>query len=280
MNIWIVSLLILLAIVSCFLYWQNNSIVVSEHKYYSEKIPNAFENAKILHISDFHNKRFGKNQDNIVKKVKNESPTAIVITGDLIDRRRFDLKVAMLLIDQIVKIAPVYYVTGNHEAWSGKYEQVRFKLIEAGVIFIADEVATLNIGEDSINIFGIQENMESKGGLSKSSESALKAYSKARNINNFTILLAHRPELFKLYQEYAVEIVFSGHAHGGQIRLPFLGGVFAPDQGLFPKYHGGKYIENGVTLFLSRGMGNSLFPLRIFNRPEIIVVNLNHDTKQ
>lgn len=270
-------IIIILISVTIFIIWQNNSIVVSEHNYKNSKIPKSFVGFKILQVSDLHNKSFGKNQVRLIKTIKDISPDIILITGDLIDRRKYNLEIAEEFIDQVVKIAPVYYVSGNHEAWSGKYSEIKDLLIEKEVTVLDNEVVVYSIGEESINIVGLKDPAFQKSnyidGINKREiEEFLSNY---ENKKEFEIVLSHRPELINLYEKYDVDIIFSGHAHGGQIRLPFIGGILAPDQGFFPKYDAGRYDEGDTTMYVSRGLGNSIFPFRIFNRPELIVVNLN-----
>ena len=222
---------------------------------------------------------FGDEQDKLIGKVEDLSPNIIVITGDLIDRRRYNLEKAMLFINSAVKIAPVYYVSGNHEAWSGKYYEIKERLIDAGVIVMEDSKLDITRGNNSIKLLGLSDpdflTSDYIDGTDTSKvEEKLKEWSE---IEGFKILLSHRPELFDLYSENNIDMIFSGHAHGGQIRLPFVGGLVAPDQGLFPKYTAGSYTSNTSTMYVSRGLGNSLFPVRVFNRPEIISVTLKSD---
>lgn len=275
----LIILVIFIVICIAFSIWQNNSIVISNFDYNKSKLPTEFNNFKIVHISDLHNKVFGDEQDKLIGKVEDLSPDIIVITGDLIDRRRYNLEKAMLFINSAVKIAPVYYVSGNHEAWSGKYYEIKERLIEAGVIVMEDSKLDITRGNNSIKLLGLSDpdflTSDYIDGTDTSKvEEKLKEWSE---IEGFKILLSHRPELFDLYSENNIDMIFSGHAHGGQIRLPFVGGLVAPDQGLFPKYTAGSYTSNTSTMYVSRGLGNSLFPVRVFNRPEIISVTLKSD---
>lgn len=275
----LIILVIFIVICIAFSIWQNNSIVISNFDYNKSELPTEFNNFKIVHISDLHNKVFGDEQDKLIGKVEDLSPNIIVITGDLIDRRRYNLEKAMLFINSAVKIAPVYYVSGNHEAWSGKYYEIKERLIEAGVIVMEDSKLDITRGNNSIKLLGLSDpdflTSDYIDGTDTSKvEEKLKEWSE---IEGFKILLSHRPELFDLYSENNIDMIFSGHAHGGQIRLPFVGGLVAPDQGLFPKYTAGSYTSNTSTMYVSRGLGNSLFPVRVFNRPEIISVTLKSD---
>lgn len=254
-----------------FVNWQNNHIIINRINYINSKVPDEFIGYKIAHISDLHNKKFGKKQKRLEKKIKEVSPDIIVITGDLIDRRRYDLESAMEFIEAGMKIAPVYYVSGNHEAWSGKYEEIKDRLSSLGVVILDDRKTEIIKDKEKIEIIGLADPAFSTNTFKL--EEKLKSMSED---SVFQILLCHRPELFKIYIREKIDLIFSGHAHGGQIRIPFIGGLLAPDQGLFPKYTSGLYEEGESSLVVSRGLGNSIFPIRIFNRPEIIVLTLEN----
>lgn len=272
----ILVLLIILCGSIGFCLWQNNSITITKSDYINSKIPEEFNGFVIAHISDLHNKQFGKDQQYILSKLKNISPNTIVITGDLIDRRKYDLDTAMSFIEGAIDIAPVYYVSGNHEAWSGRYATIVKRLKEAGVHVIDDDVVKLLTGDSSIFMFGVKDpDFLTSSYLEGTDITAMKEHlEKWSSYEGFKILLSHRPELFDLYCQSNMDLIFTGHAHGGQFRIPFVGGLFAPDQGLFPKYTSGSHSKKSSTMYVSRGLGNSIIPIRIFNRPEIVVVTL------
>jgi len=262
-----------------FCIWQNNSIMITRFEYADEGIPSEFDGFTIVHVSDLHNKEFGPQQEDIVEKVKSISPDIIVITGDLVDRRKYNLEVAMDFVEKASEVAPVYFVSGNHEAWSGKYDLIKSRLTAAGVIVLDNEKTELIKGNSSIRILGLSDpdflTSEYLNGTDTSEmEAQLCGWSAG---NDFNILLSHRPELFDLYSENGMDLVFSGHAHGGQFGIPGIGGLVAPDQGFFPKYYGGRYSNFSTCMFVSRGLGNSIIPIRLFNRPEIIAVVLEAD---
>jgi predicted MPP superfamily phosphohydrolase len=270
----IVAIVLLLGV---FFYWQNNSIEVSRYDYSNSKVPSDFVGFKIVHISDLHNKMFGKNQVKLLSEVESLSPNIIVITGDLIDRRKFDLEKAMCFIDGAMKIAPIYYVSGNHEAWSGNYSDIRRNLVASGVTVLDDESVEITINDGSIELLGLSDPGFYNGSITKDMnvdnvDVYLNGWSEA---DGFKILLSHRPELFELYCDNNIDLTFAGHAHGGQFRIPFIGAIFAPDQGFLPEFTSGGYAKDSSTMFVSRGLGNSIIPIRIFNRPEIIAVTLN-----
>ena len=256
--------------------WGNSALMVNEIKITNDKIPQSFEGFRIAQVSDLHNAELGKDNNKLIEKLNECEPDIIVLTGDLIDSNHTNLEVALSFARQAVKIAPCYFVTGNHEAWVGsQYEELKTSLENAGVTVLQDEAIELNYGDECIQLIGLNDPDFSERD-SFLSESILETKLSQVNISNgFTILLSHRPECFNVYQNKNIDLVLSGHAHGGQFRLPFLGGVIAPNQGLFPKYDAGTYTENGTTMIVSRGIGNSIIPVRINNRPEIVIIELN-----
>lgn len=272
----IITTIIILFVV--FFLWQNNSITVSEYEYSNPKIPSDFLGYKIVHISDLHNKMFGQDQSKLLSEVVSLRPDIIIITGDLVDRRKFDLEKAMCFIDGAVEIAPIYFVSGNHEAWSGMYPEIKDRLLASGVIVLDDTFTEILKGDGSIKLFGFADPGFNNGGnrnIEASTETLDRLFSDWSEEEDFKVLLTHRPELFERYWDNNIDLIFAGHAHGGQFRIPFIGAIFAPDQGFFPEYTSGSYTEGASTMFVSRGLGNSIIPIRIFNRPEIISVTFN-----
>lgn len=270
---------VIIAIISIFCLWQNNAITTTEINYCNNKIPDGFNGYRIVHISDLHNKKFGKNQERLLREIRAVSPDIIVVTGDLIDRRKYDLDTAMVFINGVVKIAPVYYVSGNHEAWSGDYKNISNNLLSCGVQILDDNKVELIKGGGKIEILGVSDpDFLTSDYMYGTNSSKLKEHLKRLSDDSvFQILLSHRPELFDLYADKNIDLIFSGHAHGGQFRIPCVGGLVAPDQGLFPEYTSGAYTQNQSTLIVSRGLGNSIVPIRIFNRPEIVLVILHSE---
>lgn len=271
----IISILLIIV----FFIFQNNFISTRVIDYYSKGLPQAFEGLTIVQISDLHNKEFGKNQKRLIKELKKTQADLIFITGDLIDRRQFNLSIALSFVEKAAEIAPIYYVSGNHEAWSLKYDEIKNELDKLNVTVLDNHKTVITIEGADIEILGIKdpafyENQVDQYYINFEISKNLEILSDS---DNFKILLSHRPELFDLYSQANIDLIFSGHAHGGQIRLPFIGGLFAPNQGLFPQYTSGSYKKVNSTLIVSRGLGNSIFPLRIFNTPEIVKVVLHKD---
>lgn len=253
--------------------WNNNTIEVTNIEISNLNIPEDFRDTTIVQVSDFHNSMFGKDQSKILGKMKALKPDLILITGDLIDRRNTKIDVAVSFVKEAIKIAPIYFVSGNHEILSGKYHLLKTKLSDEGVIILDNDSVILKSGQSTLKLAGIIDpgKIEGSGKVKKVRESLASIEGESAD---FSILLAHRPDLLKVYAKYDYDLIFSGHAHGGQFRFPFIGGLLAPDQGFFPKYDSGLYRLGKTTMIVSRGLGNSLFPFRLFNGPELIVVKL------
>ena len=272
----IILVMLLISIMVSWVIWGNLSVETTKLTVTSKDLTEAFDKFSIAHISDLHNAEYGKNNEKLIDILEAESPNIIAITGDLIDSNHTNLEVALSFAQQAVKIAPCYFVTGNHEAWIGsQYEELKTSLQNTGITVLQDEAIELNYGDVCIQLIGLNDpDFSERDRLL--SESILEAKLSQVNISDgFTILLSHRPEYFNVYQNKNIDLVLSGHAHGGQFRLPLGGGVIAPGQGLFPKYDAGAYTENGTTMIVSRGIGNSIIPVRINNPPEIVIIELN-----
>lgn len=255
-----------------FIWGNNNWIQTTEYTVSSEQLPDAFVGKKIVQVSDLHNATFGNNQEPLIKKVEEAEPDAIFITGDLIDSNRYDLDAALVLIDGLVEISDVYFVTGNHEVSSNKIDEIGEALVERGVIYLENESVDWEIEGETVQIAGIHDALINP--YHHDYDYTSTAIAEAELSDDFTLLLAHRPELIATYAESGMDVVFSGHAHGGQVRIPGIGGVFAPGQGWFPRMTEGVFHNGDTQLVLSRGLGNSGFPLRIFNLPEIVSITL------
>lgn len=274
----LIVIIISIAVIFAFFRWQNNSITINEIVVKNDNVPDNFNGYRILQISDLHNKEFGSKQNKIIEKIENLNPDIIFITGDLIDSNDTKIDVAMDLIQGIIDIAPIYYVSGNHEAWSGSYDLLKSKLEERGVTVLDNEKVEVSKGEKSIDVIGLADISFNVGDwLEYDNDMKIENILNTliANNNNFKILLSHRPELFNIYSNSEIDLVFSGHAHGGQFRLPFIGGLIAPNQGIFPKLTEGIHTKNNTSMVISRGLGNSIIPLRLFNRPELIIVTLS-----
>ena len=258
--------------------WGNTALEVNEYEVVSDRIPQGFEGFRIAQVSDLHNAEFGEGNEKLIQLLSQTDPDIIVLTGDLIDSRHTDIEIALDFARQAIKLAPVYYVSGNHEARVREYEDLKMGLAEAGVVILENQNVQITREGESITLMGIDDPSFQEDYLFGDSESvARQAIDDLQNESEgYTILLSHRPELFDLYVDTGMDLVFSGHAHGGQFRLPFIGGLVAPNQGFFPKYDAGKFTEENTTMIVSRGVGNSIIPIRFNNRPEIVLVTLRN----
>ncbi|GIM28725.1 phosphoesterase [Clostridium polyendosporum] len=261
-----------------FLYLQNNLLKITRIKLSFDKLPKSFNGYKIVHLSDLHGKTFGRSNNKLISTINKEKPDLIVITGDLVDVRYFNDNETINFLDQIKQIAPIYYVTGNHELAKGRFTQLEKILKKKGVKILRNSTDMIKKNTEVIALIGIDDpiltdvtdNNINRKLLSMKLEKLLKSTQQS----TFKVLLSHRPEQFSLYAEYNIDLTFTGHAHGGQIRLPFTDGLIAPNQGFLPKYTSGKYTLNNSTMIVSRGLGNGSIPIRLFNRPEVIVTTL------
>lgn len=296
------KILIVVLIIWGFCWLQNNLLVVSHYAYRSEKLPQAFEGYRIVQISDLHNAVFGKENSRLLEKVQELSPDMVVITGDVVDSNHTNIEVAIDFAKQVVAEYPTYYVTGNHENWLEESERQRLLdgLRQAGVVCLANEAVEVQKDGSSIVLVGLND--ESLSGptlklvlsgidsennqensdvnvenpvFSEEDEGKKQEGLEETDKAQFQILLAHEPQYMENYSKYGVDLVLTGHAHGGQFRIPFIGGgLVAPDQGFFPKYTEGVHVMNETTMIISRGLGNSVIPVRLFNLPEIVCVEL------
>lgn len=264
----IVIISIVLAVLFLFCIINNNILVVSEYEYKGDKIPEAFDGFTIVQISDLHNKEYPFDQAYLMNKIEDSNPDIIVITGDIVDSSHMDMDGALEFARKCVELAPTYYITGNHEYWISKtdLEELISSLEEIGVICLEDECVSVKQGDANINLIGLDEK--------SLADETLKNMMLDIGTEDFNILLAHEPQYIDDYARSGVDLVLSGHAHGGQVRLPFVGGMYAPDQGFMPSYTEGEYTVGNTTMIVSRGIGNSVIPLRVFNLPEIVVIKL------
>lgn len=256
--------------------WGNAALELNTYTISSSRIPESFGGYRIAHVSDLHNAEMGEDNEMLLSMLRDADPDMIAITGDLIDSRHTDVEVALQFIREAVKIAPCYYVTGNHEARVNEYGELKTGMETAGVIILEDARAEISLEGETITLIGINDPSYQTDYLFGDSQTVVntKLIELHTDSDGFTILLSHRPELFDTYAEHSIDLVLSGHAHGGQFRLPFIGGLVAPNQGLFPEYDAGIYTEGNTNMLVSRGVGNSILPFRINNRPELILIEL------
>lgn len=259
--------------------WANARVWNARVEIRDEKIPAAFDGFVLCQVSDVHNEARGEGNAALLRALREAAPDLICITGDFLDSRRTDLDFALELAGQLAEIAPAVYVTGNHEARLKDLSALEAGLAARGVQVLRDDWTPLARGGEEIALLGLDDPGFAAGedwtlaeGLDQTQArlSALLAQAGDR----FSLVLSHRPELLPAYAEAGADLVLSGHAHGGQVRLPGIGGLFAPGQGILPRLTSGVHARGETRLVVSRGLGNSAFPLRVFNPPEIVTVTL------
>lgn len=268
----------LLLILIIWTIWEDGALMVSTVTVSGDRIPASFSGFRIAQVSDLHNGEFGENNVVLLQMLADSAPDIIAVTGDLVDSRHTDVDVALSFVKGAVEIAPVYYVTGNHEARLSHYAELKADLEAAGAVALEDEAVSLSRGEEKITLAGLSDpDFTIKGDIFDEVPDMVSAKlnSLADDEKGYFILLSHRPELFETYVRSDVDLVLSGHAHGGQFRLPYVGGLFAPGQGFFPRYDGGLYTDGSTNMVVSRGIGNSIVPIRFNNRPEIVLLELD-----
>lgn len=264
-------ILALIAAAAAFLIKDSrDDLEISRYEVKSQKLPESFDGFKIVQLSDLHGAEFGEDGMGLVEKVKELEPDIIALTGDFVTDEG-DLAAVEKLAARLVKLCPVYFVSGNHEFGSGLAVKVRNILERAGVKYLSNEYLTINRGEDEILLGGVEDPLAYADMLSPD-ELAQKMNDAAPDA--FKILLGHRNYWMTEYPELPVDLIFCGHAHGGLIRIPGVGGLIGTDRRLFPDFDAGQFNNGRYTLIVSRGLGNSVPIPRVFNRPEIVCVEL------
>lgn len=270
----LVKLIMGIALLCAFLYWNNHWLIVTEHVYESERVPAAFDGLRIVQVSDLHDALFGEGNEKLLGKVREAEPDLIFITGDVIDSNRYNLEQSLEAVRGLVEIADVYYVLGNHEVATNRVTEIYASLVSLGVHIMPNTSTILERAGESLAIVGIEDPLMG----TKTPDMLDEALDDVPE-DMFILLLAHRPEVFDVYVDYEMDAVFSGHAHGGQFRIPGVGGLVAPGQGLFPTYTAGVYEDGTTKMVVSRGLGNSGVPFRLLNLPEIVVMDLKSTAK-
>ncbi|MDE6744247.1 MAG: metallophosphoesterase [Lachnospiraceae bacterium] len=253
----------------CFFHYENYHLVVTEFAYVNESVENYPDGYRIVQISDLHNAVFGRNQRALIDRITELAPDMVVITGDIVDSNHTDIDVAIDLVDQMAGLCPVYYVTGNHEYWLDEGDRRRLfeEMEQAGAVLLFNDAVTVDASGGSFDLIGLDDK--------SLADDTLKALLSECDSETLNIVLAHEPQYIEKYAVTDADLVLCGHVHGGQFILPLIGPVVAPDQGLFPKYTSGAYYMDDMTMFVSRGLGNSIIPVRLFNDPEVVCIDLS-----
>ena len=243
-------------------------IVTREYEIHDPRIHSEI---RIAVVSDLHDARYGANQTTLLAALEEANPTLVLLCGDLFDQHSKGSQTVSLL-NSISKLYPSYFILGNHEYKSGQIDRIRAAVDAAGIPILAGESALISSGETRVRIFGIDDGL---GGKTKQLLQIQEA-AHQRSAEEFSILAIHVPNEVESYLDYGFDLILSGHTHGGQIVIPgLLNGLYAPGQGFFPKYGGGRYDLEDTTLIISRGLARKPYWLpRMFNPPELVVVSL------
>ena len=254
-------------------------ITVPKYALTSPKIQS--DEIRIVLLTDLHSVIYGKNQQVLIEHVKKQEPDLIFLVGDIADDR-LPIRGTRLLLEGIQDLAPIYYITGNHEYWSNDIQTIRDEIEAYGVRILADEYVHVTIRGTDLILAGVEDPSKQLHEVANYNQSMAmqNAFSDLESAEGYKILLAHRPEKIEEYLLYPFDLVVSGHTHGGQIRIPYLlNGLYAPHQGLFPQYGGGRYEHDEATHIISRGLAKDIKP-RMFNPPEVVVITLVAENAQ
>lgn len=266
----LLALLALFALAAGFVYWQNFTLQVEPVELFFESLPPQFDGLRVAELSDLHGRSFGKNNVRLLRTLQKARPDMICICGDLFDEKT-DLTMLEPLLTGLTDIAPVYYVTGNHEWQVKNLREILQKMRAWGVTVLENEGRVLFRGGAEMVVAGVHDPC---GPYDMKTPAALVRELRSAQGNDFILMLSHRNDELAMWSQLGVQLVLSGHCHGGVVRLPFVGGVFGTRRELFPEYDAGVYRQDGTTLFVSRGLGYTNVHFRLFNRPHVPIMIL------
>ena len=275
----LIILLILVISAAILVFDSNTRIVTTEYELIYPNLPEQYDGFRIVQLSDLHSSEFGKDNTRLIEKVRAAKPDIIAVTGDIIDRYQIkkpvekQLEVAEALVTALVPIAPVYYVTGNHEWDSGAIRPLLDMFEECGVHVLRNQYQRLENGGGSIIIAGAEDPNGPADGI-KPADFVEKIF--ADEGSNFIVMLTHRNNTLPLYSSLGVDLVMCGHAHGGIVRLPFTDGLVGPNFDFLPTYTNGVYTMGTTNMIVSRGLGNHIGWPRFLNNPHIVAAVLKH----
>lgn len=262
-------LLVLALLLGSFLLWQNFSLAVEQEIISLTALPEGFSGLRILHISDLHGRIFGPGHQYLLREAEASQPDLICITGDLFEAET-ELSSLEPLIRGLCRLAPVYYVTGNHEWQRRDLAQCLLLLEEWGAEVLQNEYRLLEREGSRLALLGVDDPCGPYD--QKRPEEVMQELRQELGEDCFVLALDHRNDRLALWQTLGADLVLSGHCHGGVVRLPLVGGLIGPGRSWFPDYDAGLYRAGETQLYVSRGLG---FPLRLFNRPQLPILVLN-----
>ncbi|MBR5491079.1 MAG: metallophosphoesterase [Oscillospiraceae bacterium] len=249
-------------------------IVKSEYTVSSENLPQSFDGFTVAQLSDIHGRMFGKNGQRLIEKIENERPDIIVISGDLADENTENFDEMEAFLSALVEIAPTYYVSGNHEWWARCLDELEEIFEDSGVKYLKNEYVFIERSGEKIALLGAED---PNGPATMIKPPELVEMLEENEGESFRMLIGHRNDWREKYPRLDVDVIFSGHAHGGIVRLPFLGGVLGTNMNLFPDDVDGALESGRYTLIVSRGLGNSVPIPRFLNNPELVIVKMESE---
>lgn len=275
-----ITFILLVLVLFVQLYIDANWVETSYYDVYSDKIGSAFDGTRILHLSDLHSKEFGKDSIRLINKINEVNPDIILITGDMVNASDKDFSTFLNLAQSIASRYECYYIVGNHELdlSNEDYNNIMNSLKSYGITILDNEKAELTRDDEKINLYGMWYNIRFYMGKEMLTSNIIKTIIGEDDTENFDILLTHNPRYFEAYNDWGADLVLSGHVHGGMVRLPFVGPVFAPERTLFPKYSEGEYKDGNSSMIVSRGLGRGTNGFRLFNRPEVGMIVLHSES--
>ncbi len=284
--VWIaVGIIVILILAVCVISWiENRKLTITSYPVVSARIPESFDGCRIVVLADLHNAVFGERNERLLQAIRQQKPDYIILAGDmLVGKQGASTAVPAELLQELSKLAPVYYGMGNHEMrisrkpeeYGSMWEDYKNSL-GTSVIWLADKSVMLTRGKEQIALYGLDLDPIYYKRFKKHpmEEAYLKQKLGTSDANRYEILIAHNPNYFPEYAAWGADLVLSGHIHGGMIRLPGLGGCLSPMFHIFPKYDRGWYQEGNSVMLLSGGLGNHTFKFRVHNLPELLVVTL------
>ena len=271
----IVLIVIVIILIICIIY-SGRTLEVDQYKMYSLKLPEEFKGYRILQLSDLHSKQIGKENEKLIAKIEEINPDIIVMTGDMMDIRDKNYDVLFALCEKLTSKYPVYYIFGNHEQSidTNKVSSFVNELKNRGITVLNNEKITLTKDVQSINMYGLLPDKKMYRQNIWQEQDMLNKFGELDD-SKFNILLSHNPIFFDVYAKWGADLILAGHIHGGNVRIPFIGGIFSPDISLFPKYSKGMYQSNSSTMVVSAGLSEGTLKIRLFNPLHLAIIELD-----
>lgn len=290
LNIAIIIIGLILIIILAESIIETHTFKVTHYPVNSPKLHETDIGKTVVVLSDLHNKSYGKNNEKLIKEIKNQSPVLIVVAGDmLVGKKEISYRVAEDLMHQLIKICPIFYVNGNHEQrmkeqpelYKHAYDEFKKSITSKGVVMLENNSCFRDWDDNLAVIAGLEIPIHyyKKNCRKKISVKEIEQCIGKADTGCYQVLITHNPAHMKAYKAWGADLVVAGHFHGGIIRIPFIGGIITPQAQLFPKYSGGIYKDGNTTYVVSKGLGDHTVRIRLMNRAEIVVLHIGKKIK-